>query len=139
MDKQFNTGYVEIRTLEGDKFIKDLNISDSIQTQNGYCNIVSLEKVRANFTEEVYNIYYDLDGEEKILARVSGDFQLSCKKVVRKLKVGDTILVLNENGSKTFSTIKEIERMEAIGGYFYNLKISGNTFYADGVCLRNFR
>lgn len=139
-EKQFNTGYVEIRTLEGDKFIKNLNTFDCIQTKDGYSNISSVERIRADFSEEVYNIYYDLEGEERVLARVSGyliNFYNSCK--IRDLKKGDCILVIKKDGTHVTTVIKEIEKMEAVGSFFYNIQFSNDTFYADGVCLKNIR
>lgn len=138
-EKQFNSGYVGIRTLEGDKFLKDLTPYDSIKTAEGYCN-ASVEKVNTDYTEEVYNVYYRIDGEEDLLQRVSGEFRLkNSSKKVKNLKVGDEIVVLTKEGKEKIAEVFEIEKMDALGKYFYNIKLSGNTFYADGVCLRIFR
>ena len=32
----FNTGFVEIRTLEGEKFLKDIRINEAVKTRHSY-------------------------------------------------------------------------------------------------------
>ena len=36
MEGGFNTGFVEIRTLEGEKFLKDIRINEAVKTRHSY-------------------------------------------------------------------------------------------------------
>ena len=38
----FNTGFVEIRTLEGEKFLKDIRINEAVKTRHSYTLVEGL-------------------------------------------------------------------------------------------------
>lgn len=64
----FNTGFVEIRTLEGDKFLKNIRINEAVKTRRSYTLVNGLYVREMKPKESVYNIYYSA-GKEGILNR----------------------------------------------------------------------
>lgn len=133
----FNSGFIEVRTLEGDKFIKDLKIGDPLLTPFGYAKLTAISKRTAKPNESVYNIYYHDDDKEGILDRISGDqlvpmvseFDLIINKEVSSLKEGMKLVA-----RKSVVVIDRIEKMETVNRFFYNI-YTEQGYYADNIYI----
>lgn len=48
----FNSSFIEIRTLEGDKFIRDLKVGDIVLSTLGYSKVKGIFQRTARFDEK---------------------------------------------------------------------------------------
>lgn len=123
----FNSGFIEVKTLEGPKFIQDLKIGELIVTKNGYVNLEGVYKRVAYPNESVYNIYCHAD-EEIVLDRILGSQQLFIKNdkciEVNKLKPGMRLI-----GRKCDYIVDYIEKLETVNRFIYNVYIGEDDFY----------
>lgn len=126
----FNSSFVEVKTFEGPKFIKDLKVGELIANKNGFVKLEGLYKRAARFDESVYNVYCHAD-EEVVLDRISGEQLLyvtdSNKKtcsLVSKLKPG-----MKLEGRKNSYIVDRIEKLETVNRFFYNVYIGERDFY----------
>lgn len=69
----FNSSFIEIRTLDGDKFINELNRGEVVLSSTGYVKIKDICKRVMKQGESVFNIYYHNNDKEGVLDRISGD------------------------------------------------------------------
>lgn len=134
----FNTGFVEIRTLEGDKFLKNIRINEAVKTRRSYTLVNGLYVREMKPKESVYNIYYSA-GKEGILNRVSGEQMVWTheKNWFVPVKVKDlemfNKLVIYDN---KWGRIDRIEKVETLNRYFYKPDLKKNTsYYIDNVCV----
>lgn len=134
----FNTGFVEIRTLEGDKFLKNIRINEAVKTRRFYTLVNGLYVREMKPKESVYNIYYSA-GKEGILNRVSGEQMVWTHEKNRfvPVKVKDlemsNKLFLYDN---KWGRIDRIEKVETLNRYFYKPDLKKNTsYYIDNVCV----
>lgn len=134
----FNTGFVEIRTLEGDKFLKNIRINEAVKTRRSYTLVNGLYVREMKPKESVYNIYYSA-GKEGILNRVSGEqmvwtheknWLVSVK--VKDLEMSDKLVIYDNKWGR----IDRIEKVETLNRYFYKPDLKKNTsYYIDNVCV----
>lgn len=134
----FNTGFVEIRTLEGDKFLKDIRINEAVKTRRFYTLVNGLYVREMKPKESVYNIYYSA-GKEGVLNRVSGEQMVWIHEKkwfvlvkVKDLEMSDKLVIY---GNK-WGRIDRIEKVETLNRYFYKPDLKKNTsYYIDNVCV----
>lgn len=136
--KGFNSGFIEIQTFEGEKFLKDLRPGDLVVTSDKkYNRIYSIEQLLTSIDEDVYNVYYHTD-KEGILERISGDSILHLNSMkgikVKDLKKGSKIKYLNGKNA----VVDRLEKMETINKILYNIKFikKNSTFYANNICIK---
>jgi hypothetical protein len=129
MKNGFNSSFVEIQTLEGEKFLRDLKPGDLVLTRDKtFDRIVSIEQRLAHSTEEVYNLYYHTD-KEGVVDRISGEHVMANGIRVKNLRVSDRI---NHISGKT-AIIDRIEKMDTINRFFYSIKLEKGSSY----CVNN--
>lgn len=134
----FNTGFVEIRTLEGDKFLKNIRINEAVKTRRFYTLVNGLYVREMKPKESVYNIYYSA-GKEGVLNRVSGEQMVWTYEKkwfvlvkVKDLEMSDKLVIY---GNK-WGRIDRIEKVETLNRYFYKPDLKKNTsYYIDNVCV----
>lgn len=134
----FNTGFVEIRTLEGDKFLKNIRINEAVKTIRSYTLVNGLYVREMKPKESVYNIYYSA-GKEGVLNRVSGEQMVWTHEKnwfvpvkVKDLKMSDKLVVYDNKWGR----IDRIEKVETLNRYFYKPDLKKNTsYYIDNVCV----
>lgn len=134
----FNTGFVEIRTLEGDKFLKNIRINEAVKTRRSYTLVNGLYVREMKPKESVYNIYYSA-GKEGVLNRVSGEQMVWTYEKkwfvpvkVKDLEMSDKLVIY---GNK-WGRIDRIEKVETLNRYFYKPDLKKNTsYYIDNVCV----
>ena len=134
----FNTGFVEIRTLEGDKFLKNIRINEAVKTRRSYTLVNGLYVCEMKPKESVYNIYYSA-GKEGVLNRVSGEQMVWIHEKkwfvpvkVKDLEMSDKLVIY---GNK-WGRIDRIEKVETLNRYFYKPDLKKNTsYYIDNVCV----
>lgn len=134
----FNTGFVEIRTLEGDKFLKNIRINEAVKTRRFYTLVNGLYVREMKPKESVYNIYYSA-GKEGVLNRVSGEQMVWIHEKkwfvlvkVKDLEMSDKLVIY---GNK-WGRIDRIEKVETLNRYFYKPDLKKNTsYYIDNVCV----
>lgn len=136
MKGSFNSSFVDIQTFEGEKFLKDLKPGDLILTKDKtFSRLYSIEQRLSNPKEQVYTVYYHSD-REGVLERVSGDLYVWNGKVkikVRNLKKGMKI-----NSTKGQVVVDNVEKMEAINRFFYNLQFEKPIdYYVNNICIRS--
>ena len=139
----FNSSFIEIRTLEGDKFIRDLKVGDIVLSTLGYSKVKGIFQRTAWFDAKVFNIYYHNKDREGVLDRISGDQVILVKRQGEKYLV-DTQVKDLKSGQILWSkegdvVIDQIERMETVNRFFYNIDIDGGYFYADNICIKSIR
>lgn len=139
----FNSSFIETRTLEGDKFIRDLKVGDIVLSTLGYSKVKGIFQRTARFDEKVFNIYYHNKDREGVLDRISGDQVILVKRQGEKYLV-DTQVKDLKSGQILWSkegdvVIDQIERMETVNRFFYNIDIDGGYFYADNICIKSIR
>lgn len=139
----FNSSFIEIRTLEGDKFIRDLKVGDIVLSTLGYSKVKGIFQRTARFDEKVFNIYYHNKDREGVLDRISGDQVILVKRQGEKYLV-DTQVKDLKSGQILWSkegdvVIDQIERMETVNRFFYNIDIDGGCFYADNIYIKSIR
>ena len=111
----FNTGFVEIRTLEGEKFLKDIRINEAVKTRHSYTLVEGLHVREMKPRESVYNIYFNA-GKEGVLNRISGE---------------QMVWTYEKN-----CLVPVIEKVETLNRYFYKPELKKNTsYYIDNVCV----
>lgn len=134
----FNTGFVEIRTLEGDKFLKNIRISEAVKTRRSYTLVNGLYVREMKPKESVYNIYYSA-GKEGILNRVSGEQMVWTHEKnwfvpvkVKDLEMSNKLVIYDNKWGR----IDRIEKVETLNRYFYKPDLKKNTsYYIDNVCV----
>lgn len=134
----FNTSFVEIRTFEGEKFIRDLRPGEAIKTRTSYELLGNVFQRQVVGSEPVFNIYYHGE-KEGVLNRISGWQKIyTLKKLwttesVLNIRKGDIILLYG--GIK--GVVEKVERMETRNRFFYKpyLEKGVTTYYADNVCI----
>nr|DAR94189.1 MAG TPA: hypothetical protein [Caudoviricetes sp.] len=134
----FNTGFVEIRTLEGDKFLKNIRINEAVKTRRSYTLVNGLYVREMKPEESVYNIYYSA-GKEGILNRVSGEQMVWTHEKnwfvpvkVKDLEMSDKLVIYDNKWGR----IDRIEKVETLNRYFYKPDLKKNTsYYIDNVCV----
>ena len=134
----FNTGFVEIRTLEGDKFLKNIRINEAVKTRCSYTLVNGLYVREMKPKESVYNIYYSA-GKEGILNRVSGEQMVWTHEKnwlvpvkVKDLEMSDKLVIYDNKWGR----IDRIEKVEILNRYFYKPDLKKNTsYYIDNVCV----
>lgn len=137
----FNSSFIEIRTLDGDKFINELNQGEVVLSSTGYVKIKDICKRVMKQGESVFNIYYHNNDKEGVLDRVSGDQIVYARPqdedVLREMKAKDLSSGYMLKSKSGEVMIDNIEKMETLNKYFYTLDIGKNNFYADGICIKN--
>ena len=134
----FNTGFVEIRTLEGDKFLKNIRINEAVKTRRSYTLVNGLYVREMKPEESVYNIYYSA-GKEGILNRVSGEQMVWTHEKnwfvpvkVKDLEMSNKLVIYNNKWGR----IDRIEKVDTLNRYFYKPDLKKNTsYYIDNVCV----
>lgn len=134
----FNTGFVEIKTLEGDKFLKNIRINEAVKTRRSYTLVNGLYVREMKPEELVYNIYYSA-GKEGILNRVSGEQMVWTHEKnwfvpvkVKDLEMSDKLVIYPNKWGR----IDRIEKVETLNRYFYKPDLKKNTsYYIDNVCV----
>lgn len=134
----FNTGFVEIRTFEGDKFLKNIRINEAVKTRRSYTLVNGLYVREMKPKESVYNIYYSA-GKEGILNRVSGEQMVWTHEKnwfvpvkVKDLEMSDKLVIYDNKWGR----IDRIEKVETLNRYFYKPDLKKNTsYYIDNVCV----
>lgn len=138
MEGGFNTGFVEIRTLEGEKFLKDIRINEAVKTRHSYTLANGLHVREMKPRESVYNIYF-IAGKEGVLNRVSGEqmvwtYEKNClvPVKVKELNISDRIVLYGNKKGR----IVRIEKVETLNRYFYKPDLKkNNSYYIDNVCV----
>lgn len=147
----FNSGYIEITTFDGPKWIKDIKPGDVVLTHmNRYrkVNKVFKRKIPKNFSFGIYDVYVNIEDEsqpngyrEEGLHRVTGNHPIFVdgkKKQVKDIKPGD-IVQLKKMLKGKVSRILKIPK-ENWSNYLYNFEVDkDNSYYADGICVGNCR
>ncbi len=131
----FNSSFVEIRTIEGDKFLKDIKPNDLILTHGKQFSKVKLINQRlAKPRDVVYNVYYHTFTEEGVIDRISGDQELLDGTLIKDLVIGDSML--HKNGD--VAIVDKIEKMETVNRFFYSIQLKGGkTFYVNNICIKS--
>ena len=117
----FNSSFVEVKTFEGPKFIKDLKVGELIANKNGFTKL-----------EALYNVYCHAD-EEVVLDRISGEQLLyvidSNKKTCSFTKVSKLKPGMKLEGRKNSYIVDRIEKLETVNRFSYNVYIGERDFY----------
>ena len=141
----FYTGYAEIKTFEGPKWIKDIKVDDLVWTsQKRYKKVKGVYKeMVVSLQSKVYDLYYHIereDGsyEDRGIHRITGDSKVtlasgrSCE--VNKVRSGSILRVEGDLRGKVYSRL-----MIAPTNYpdfSYSIEIEGNEgYYVDNVLV----
>lgn len=144
----FQSPYIEITTIEGQKYIKDIKVGDFVLTHlNRYKKVTKLfkRKFPDNFNHGIFDIYYMIkEGEgyqEEGLHRITGNHKIFAngeKKQVKEIKVGD-ILQSRKGVNVRVCFILEIPK-ENYGEYLYNFEVEDDhSYYAENIAVSNCR
>lgn len=136
------SGYVEITSLEGRSWIKDLQVGDLVLDEEGkYKKITKIiQEDISNNQMKVYDIYYKVDDQtEKGLHRISGDVFIVTKKgkrtikstSVKSLKIGNDIWT--KDGPRKIVSIIEIPIFSNVGYSIQGDKL--RYYYLDDVLV----
>lgn len=131
----FNSSFVEVRTIEGDKFLKDIKPNDLVLTDRKSFSKVKLINQRlAKPRDAVYNVYYHTFTEEGVIDRISGDQELLDGTMVKDLTIGDPML--HRNGD--VAIVDRVEKMETVNRFFYSIQLKrGKTLYVNNICIKS--
>lgn len=128
----FNSGFTTIRTIEGDRYIKDIVVGTSVMS---YKESYHIAKKLVQELATRYDISYNIRCEDDITGYRFQGTQLVMSedgwRNVKDLKTGDGLLTLN--GIKK---IVDIEKMETINKICYSLEVSrAHSYFADGILV----
>lgn len=131
----FNSSFVEVRTIEGDKFLRDLKPNDLLLTdKKSFAKVKFINQRQANIKDIVYNVYYHTFNEEGVIDRVSGEQELIDGTLIKELAAGDAML--HRNGD--IAIVDRLEKMETVNRFFYSIQLNKNTtFYANNICMKS--
>lgn len=146
----FCSGYIEIKTFDGFKWLKDIKEGDLVLTHlNRYkrVSMVMKKKVLSSFREGVFDIYLLVEDETKKggyredgVHRITGDHLVFCsngkKKCVRDIRAGNLVR-LSKNSIGKVILLLEIPK-ENYGEFLYGIEIEDDhSYYADNVCVND--
>ena len=145
----FCSGYIEITTFEGSKYIKDLKVGDLVLTHlKRYKQITQINKriLYPTFSQGIFDIYFFSENQEKEkgyeidgIHRISGDSVLyinGCLKRVIDVKIGD-ILQLRKDQKGKVAQIMEIPS-ENYGDWLYSIEVEkDHSYYADDGLIKD--
>ena len=141
----FSSGYVEVYTFEGPKYIKDLKVGDLVLTHlNRYKQIVDVKRILTpiSYSKGIFDIYF-FDFENKKVCEFEGIHRIGggspiylndhCIKKVVNIKEGD-ILQLRKRKVRVIQLL-EIPP-ENYGDYLYSIEVEkDHSYYADDVLI----
>lgn len=146
----FCSGYIEIKTFDGTKWLKDIKIGDLVLTHLGnYREVFQVKKIRypRYFNSGVFDIYFLVEDDackggfrEEGIHRITGDHLVFCsngtKKFVRDIKKGDILSISKGRKARVILSL-EIPK-ENHGEFLYGLEIKkDHSYYADNVCVND--
>ena len=143
----FYSGFIEIQTFDGPKWIKDIKVGDLVLTnQQKYKKIVKMTRLELpiDCVDKVYDFYYFIENEnneisEEGLYRISKSAAIQCIngfKKVEEIEVGDLFLCKDKTRVKVQSI--NINEAKEVSRYIYSLEIEDNsTFYANNICIKD--
>lgn len=144
--KAFCSGFIEIQTLDGPKWIKDLKIGDLVLTHK--CRYRKITKVSKMPNEEkihrIFDIYFLVEDKsrkggfrEEGLHRITEDHLIFCagtKKYATSIKRGE-ILNLGKGLKGRVISLLEIPKINH-GDHFYYIEVEkDHSYFADNVCV----
>lgn len=146
----FNSAYIEIDTIEGKKYIKDIQVGDLVYTHlHNYRKVVRVfkRKMPKDFKYGVFDIYYLIEDEnskngwrEDGLHRITGNHKIWVngeKKMIKDIKIGDK-LTLKDTQVKVCE-ILEIPKSNW-GEYLYNFEVDkDHSYFAENIAVSNCR
>lgn len=147
----FNSPYIEIDTIEGKKYIKDVKVGDVVYTHlHNYRKVVRVFKrnLPKNFKYGIYDIYYLIEDEnfkngwrEDGLHRITGNHKILVNgkmRMVKDVQIGD-LLTLKDGSQVKVCEILEIPKSNW-GEYLYNFEVEkDHSYFAENVAVSNCR
>lgn len=147
----FSSPFIEITTLDGPKWIKDIKVGDTVLTHlNRYRRVARVfkRKTPKDFQEGIFDIYYVVEDNsqpngyrEEGLHRVTGNHSIfvnNKKKMVKNLRIGE-VLQIRKQLKGRIVRIMEIPRKN-YGDYLYNFEVEqDHSYFAEGVAVSNCR
>lgn len=142
---QFYSGYTEIQTFDGPKWIKDIKVGDLVLThKNRYKKVKSINKsLILDFNQEIFDLYFVFEDDVKIKEGIHRIHESS--KIIlangRSLEVSkikpNMLLQLRKNQRGKVSSILKIPK-ENFSDFSYSIEIeSDHSYYADNVCVND--
>lgn len=143
----FCSGFIEIQTFDGPKWIKDVKVGDLVLTnQRKYKKVTKVirSELPIDCTDKVYDFCYFIENEnneinEEGLYRISKSAAIQCIngfKRVEEIEVGDLFLCKDKTRVKVQSI--NINEAKEVSRYIYSLEIEDNsTFYANNICIKD--
>lgn len=128
----FNSGFTAIRTIEGDKYIKDIVVGMSVMS---YKESYHIAKKLVQELATKYDVSYNIRCDDDIVGYRFQGVQLVMSedgwRYVKDLKKGDSLLTL-----KGIKKIVDIEKMETINKIYYSLEVNrAHSYFADGILV----
>lgn len=128
----FNSGFTAIRTIEGDKYIKDIVVGTSVMS---YKESYHIAKKLVQELATKYDVSYNIRCDDDIVGYRFQGVQLVMSedgwRYVKDLKKGDSLLTL-----KGIKKIVDIEKMETINKICYSLEVNrAHSYFADGILV----
>lgn len=143
---QFYSGYTEIQTFDGPKWIKDIKVGDLVLThKNRYKKVKSINKsLILDFNQEIFDLYFVFEDDVKIKEEGIHRIHESSKIILangRSLEVSkikpNMLLQLRRNQRGKVSSILKIPK-ENFPDFSYSIEIeSDHSYYADNVCVND--
>lgn len=140
----FNSGFISILTIDGSKWIKDIQVGNVIKTVSGYRRVTKVIQSELSSVPRIFDICYVTEDEtlekgyrEDALHRVvDGSYVLCYNKIKRvdKIKPGDVLMLKNGCKGKVTNIIQI--PIANVSQYFYTFELDKPDFYfADNVCV----
>lgn len=140
----FNSGFISILTIDGSKWIKDIQVGNVIKTVSGYRRVTKVIQSELSSVPRIFDICYVTEDEtlekgyrEDALHRVvDGSYVLCYNKTKRvdKIKPGDALMLKNGCKGKVTNIIQI--PIANVSQYFYTFELDKPDFYfADNVCV----
>lgn len=140
----FNSGFISILTIDGSKWIKDIQVGNVIKTVSGYRRVTKVIQSELSSVPRIFDICYVTEDEtlekgyrEDALHRVvDGSYVLCYNKTKRvdKIKPGDVLMLKNVCKGKVTNIIQI--PIANVSQYFYTFELDKPDFYfADNVCV----
>lgn len=140
----FNSGYINIQTVDSYKWIKDIQVGDVIRTISGYRRVTHVRQFELASVPPVFDICYITEDEtlekgyrEDALHRIT---EKSCVLCNGRYKRADEVrpkdvLTLKDGSKGKVTDIIRIPIMNA-SQYFYTFELDKpDCYFADNVCV----
>lgn len=140
----FNSGFISILTIDGSKWIKDIQVGDVVRTISGYRRVVRVTQFEPSSIPCVLDVCYITEDEalekgyrEDALHRITENSFVLCDNKVKKanrIRPGDVIMLKNGCKGKVTNIIRI--PIDNVSQYFYSFELDKpDFFFADNVCI----